>query len=51
MVVDVAKKVRATIDWDGLAKLFVSDRARKEFATLRLTFDEVSQFLKVFCGR
>ncbi|KAL9666391.1 hypothetical protein QQ045_000721 [Rhodiola kirilowii] len=42
-VVDVAKKARATIDWDGLAKLLVFDRARKEFATLRLTFDEVSQ--------
>ncbi|CAM8959595.1 unnamed protein product [Rhodiola kirilowii] len=28
------KKARATIDWDGLAKLLVSDEARKEFATL-----------------
>ncbi|CAM8952249.1 unnamed protein product [Rhodiola kirilowii] len=45
-VVDVAKKARATIDWDGLAKLLVSDEARKEFATLRRTFDEVNQALE-----
>ncbi|CAM8975432.1 unnamed protein product [Rhodiola kirilowii] len=40
------KKARATIDWDGLAKLLGSDEARKEFATLRRTFDEVNQALE-----
>ncbi|CAM8964858.1 hypothetical protein QQ045_005007 [Rhodiola kirilowii] len=45
-VVDVAKKATKTIDWDGLAKLLVSDEARKEFATLRRTFDEVNHELE-----
>ncbi|KAG6765257.1 hypothetical protein POTOM_029284 [Populus tomentosa] len=39
-VVDVAFKASRTIDWDGMAKLLVSDEARKEFATLRRAFNE-----------
>ncbi|KAL7085057.1 hypothetical protein ACP275_14G259100 [Erythranthe tilingii] len=39
-VVDVAFKAGRTIDWDGMAKLMVSDEARKEFSTLRRAFDE-----------
>ncbi|KAF7120523.1 hypothetical protein RHSIM_Rhsim13G0092300 [Rhododendron simsii] len=39
-VVDVAFKAGKTIDWEGMAKLLVSDEARKEFATLRRAFDE-----------
>ncbi|KAL1183476.1 hypothetical protein V6Z11_A02G185000 [Gossypium hirsutum] len=39
-VVDVAFKASKNIDWEGMAKLLVSDEARKEFATLRRTFDE-----------
>uniref|UniRef100_A0A7N1A1G0 ATP synthase subunit d, mitochondrial n=1 Tax=Kalanchoe fedtschenkoi TaxID=63787 RepID=A0A7N1A1G0_KALFE len=45
-VVDVAKKATKTIDWDGLAKLLISDEARKEFATLRRTFEEVNHALE-----
>ncbi|MFQ6649519.1 hypothetical protein Gotur_023295 [Gossypium turneri] len=39
-VVDVTFKASKNIDWEGMAKLLVSDEARKEFATLRRTFDE-----------
>ncbi|KAG8645231.1 hypothetical protein MANES_10G043000v8 [Manihot esculenta] len=39
-VTDVAFKASKTIDWEGMAKLLVSDEARKEFATLRRAFDE-----------
>ncbi|KAF9674841.1 hypothetical protein SADUNF_Sadunf10G0168800 [Salix dunnii] len=41
-VVDVAFKASRTVDWDGMAKLLVSDEARKEFATLRRAFNEVN---------
>ncbi|KAJ7970404.1 ATP synthase subunit d, mitochondrial [Quillaja saponaria] len=43
---DVAFKASKNIDWDGMAKLLVSDEARKEFATLRRTFDEVNSALQ-----
>ncbi|XP_050386207.1 ATP synthase subunit d, mitochondrial [Argentina anserina] len=46
---DVANKtfkVGKTIDWDGMAKLMVSDEARKEFASLRRAFDEVNHTLQ-----
>ncbi|MFQ6621991.1 hypothetical protein Gotur_002461, partial [Gossypium turneri] len=45
-VVDVAFKAGKSIDWEGMAKLLVSDEARKEFATLRRTFDEVNSTLQ-----
>lgn len=45
-VVDVAFKAGKSIDWDGMAKLLVSDEARKEFATLRRAFDEVNTSLQ-----
>ncbi|KAI3706758.1 hypothetical protein L6452_24709 [Arctium lappa] len=41
-VVDVAFKASKTIDWDGMAKMIVSDEARKEFSSLRRAFDEVN---------
>ncbi|KAL1075543.1 hypothetical protein V6Z11_D11G370300 [Gossypium hirsutum] len=44
--VDVAFKASKNIDWEGMAKLLVSDEARKEFATLRRTFDEVNSTLQ-----
>lgn len=44
-VVDVAFKASKNIDWEGMAKLLVSDEARKEFATLRRAFDEVNTTL------
>ncbi|XP_073056540.1 ATP synthase subunit d, mitochondrial-like [Primulina eburnea] len=45
-VVDVAFKAGKNIDWEGMAKLMVSDEARKEFATLRRAFDEVNSQLQ-----
>ncbi|KAL9317779.1 hypothetical protein ACSQ67_014296 [Phaseolus vulgaris] len=39
-VTDVAFKVGRNIDWDGMAKLLVSDEARREFSNLRRAFDE-----------
>ncbi|XP_004307414.1 PREDICTED: ATP synthase subunit d, mitochondrial [Fragaria vesca subsp. vesca] len=48
-VMDVANltfKVGKKIDWDGMAKLMVSEEARKEFANLRRAFDEVNQTLE-----
>lgn len=45
-VVDVAFKASKNIDWEGMAKLLVSDEARKEFATLRRAFDEVNSTLQ-----
>ncbi|KAK8316981.1 hypothetical protein V6Z11_A13G076600 [Gossypium hirsutum] len=45
-VVDVAFKASKNIDWEGMAKILVSDEARKEFATLRRTFDEVNSTLQ-----
>ncbi|KAJ4978915.1 hypothetical protein NE237_009695 [Protea cynaroides] len=41
-IADVAVKASKGIDWDGMAKLLVSDEARKEFANLRRTFEEVN---------
>ncbi|KAK4492006.1 hypothetical protein RD792_002794 [Penstemon davidsonii] len=45
-VADVAFKAGKKIDWEGMAKLMVSDEARKEFATLRRAFDEVNNELQ-----
>jgi F-type H+-transporting ATPase subunit d len=45
-VVDVAFKASKKIDWDGMAKLLVSEEARKEFASLRRAFDEVNTTLE-----
>ncbi|KAL6967335.1 hypothetical protein U1Q18_033143 [Sarracenia purpurea var. burkii] len=45
-VVDVAFKAGKSIDWDGMAKLIVSEEARKEFATLRRAFDDVNTALQ-----
>ena len=44
--VDVAFKAGKCIDWDGMAKLMVSEEARKEFSTLRRAFDEVNTALQ-----
>ncbi|KAG4165264.1 hypothetical protein ERO13_A13G068200v2 [Gossypium hirsutum] len=41
-VVDVAFKASKNIDWEGMAKILVSDEARKEFATLRV---EIPKFV------
>ena len=41
-VAEVAVQAAKTIDWDGMAKLLVSDAARKEFANLRRAFDDVN---------
>ncbi|KAJ8480226.1 hypothetical protein OPV22_023953 [Ensete ventricosum] len=45
-VAEVAAKATKSIDWDGMAKLIVSDGARKEFANLRRSFDEVNNQLQ-----
>ncbi|THU52437.1 hypothetical protein C4D60_Mb10t03980 [Musa balbisiana] len=45
-VAEVAAKATKSIDWDGMAKLIVSDEARKEFANLRRAFDEVNSQLQ-----
>ncbi|KAI8001808.1 hypothetical protein LOK49_LG09G01858 [Camellia lanceoleosa] len=45
-VVDIAFKTRKSIDWDGMAKLLVSNEARKEFVNLRRAFDEVNSILQ-----
>uniref|UniRef100_A0A5B7A7R9 Uncharacterized protein n=1 Tax=Davidia involucrata TaxID=16924 RepID=A0A5B7A7R9_DAVIN len=45
-IVDVSLKASKSIDWDGMAKMLVSAEARKEFATLRRTFDEVNSALQ-----
>jgi F-type H+-transporting ATPase subunit d len=45
-VADVAVKAGRAIDWDGMAKVLVSDEARKEFATLRRTFEDVNHQLQ-----
>lgn len=45
-VTDVAFKAGKKIDWEGMAKLIVSDEARKEFANLRRAFDEVNSQLE-----
>lgn len=45
-VVDVAFKASKTIDWDGMAKMIVTDEARKEFSSLRRAFEEVNSTLQ-----
>ncbi|KAI3985540.1 hypothetical protein MKX01_026033 [Papaver californicum] len=45
-IVDVAVKASKGIDWDGMAKLLVSEEARKEFSTLRRAFDDVNSTLQ-----
>ncbi|XP_027118814.1 ATP synthase subunit d, mitochondrial-like [Coffea arabica] len=45
-IADVTFKAGKTIDWEGMAKFVVSDEARKEFANLRRTFDEVNSQLQ-----
>ncbi|XP_065869730.1 ATP synthase subunit d, mitochondrial-like [Euphorbia lathyris] len=45
-VADVAFQASRKIDWEGMSKVLVSDGARKEFATLRRTFDEVNATLQ-----
>ncbi|CAK9143213.1 unnamed protein product [Ilex paraguariensis] len=45
-IADVTFKAGKTIDWDGMAKLLVSDEARKEFVNLRRAFGEVNSALQ-----
>ena len=45
-VADAATKAGKAIDWDGLAKMLVSEEARKEFANLRRTFEDVNHQLQ-----
>jgi hypothetical protein len=45
-VADVAVKAGKAIDWDGMAKMLVSEEARREFATLRRTFEDVNNQLQ-----
>ncbi|KAK2633881.1 hypothetical protein Ddye_028673 [Dipteronia dyeriana] len=45
-IVGVGFKAGRTIDWDGMAKLLVSEEARKEFSALRRAFDEVNTTLQ-----
>ncbi|KAG6516127.1 hypothetical protein ZIOFF_026576 [Zingiber officinale] len=45
-VAEVAVKASKSIDWDGMAKLLVSDEARKEFSNLRRAFDDVNHQLQ-----
>ncbi|KAL1295285.1 hypothetical protein HN51_056175 [Arachis hypogaea] len=45
-VTDVVFKAGKNIDWDGMARLIVSDEARREFNNLRRTFDEVNSQLQ-----
>lgn len=42
----VAGKELTKIDWDGIAKLIVTEEARKEFFNLRRTFEDVNNALK-----
>ncbi|KAG6601148.1 ATP synthase subunit d, mitochondrial [Cucurbita argyrosperma subsp. argyrosperma] len=45
-VADATFKASKNIDWDGMAKLLVSDEARKEFSNLRRAFEEVNSALQ-----
>ncbi|KAK2983932.1 hypothetical protein RJ640_012409 [Escallonia rubra] len=45
-VADVAFKASKSIDWNGMAKMIVSEEASREFATLRRAFDEVNTTLQ-----
>uniref|UniRef100_A0A0C9S4K2 ATP synthase subunit d, mitochondrial n=1 Tax=Wollemia nobilis TaxID=56998 RepID=A0A0C9S4K2_9CONI len=41
----LAETAVKTIDWEGMAKMLVSDTARKEFFTLRRTYEDVKHTL------
>ncbi|XP_010253540.1 PREDICTED: uncharacterized protein LOC104594770 isoform X1 [Nelumbo nucifera] len=45
-IADVAVKASKGIDWDGMAKLLVSEEARKKFSSLHVAFDEVRSTLQ-----
>ena len=45
-VAGAAAKAGKAIDWDGLGKMLVSEEARKEFATLHRTFEDVNHQLQ-----
>ncbi|KAJ8551841.1 hypothetical protein K7X08_028284 [Anisodus acutangulus] len=45
-IADVTFKAGRTIDWDGMAKLLVTDEAKKEFSNLRRAFDDVNSQLQ-----
>ncbi|KAM7276042.1 hypothetical protein ACFE04_017908 [Oxalis oulophora] len=45
-VTDVAFKAGKAIDWEGMAKLLVTDEARREFANLRRAFNDVNSQLE-----
>jgi F-type H+-transporting ATPase subunit d len=45
-VTDLAAKAGKAIDWDGMAKMLVYEEARKEFANLRRTFEDVNHQLQ-----
>jgi hypothetical protein len=45
-VADTAVKAGKAIDWDGMAKLLISEEAHRELATLRCTFEDVNQQLQ-----
>uniref|UniRef100_A0A0D9X8X9 ATP synthase subunit d, mitochondrial n=1 Tax=Leersia perrieri TaxID=77586 RepID=A0A0D9X8X9_9ORYZ len=45
-VAEMAVKAGKTIDWEGMAKMLVSDEARKEFNTLRRAFEDVNHQLQ-----
>lgn len=45
-VADMTAKAVKKIDWDGMAKMIVSEEARKEFFNLRRTFEEVNHTLQ-----
>ncbi|KDP32543.1 hypothetical protein JCGZ_14755 [Jatropha curcas] len=45
-VTDVVFKASRNIEWEAMAKFFVSDETRKEFASLRRAFDEVNSTLQ-----
>ncbi|PHT34803.1 hypothetical protein CQW23_26603, partial [Capsicum baccatum] len=45
-IADVTFKAGKTIDWEGMAKLLVTDEARKEFSNLRRAFDDVNSQLQ-----
>ncbi|KAK3124926.1 hypothetical protein QOZ80_7BG0596660 [Eleusine coracana subsp. coracana] len=41
-VSDTTVKAGRTMEWDGMAKMLVSEEARKAFATLRRNFEDVN---------
>ncbi|XP_058078725.1 ATP synthase subunit d, mitochondrial [Magnolia sinica] len=45
-VAELATKASKGIDWEGMAKLLVSEEARKEFTSLRRAFNEVNTQLQ-----